>query len=69
MIHVLCRTCGEWEIVGPGHPAVRPNPDTGQHELHDRTALLPGCDCPEDGEGGRPLAFTFMGGTAAVTGA
>jgi hypothetical protein len=67
MIHVMCASCGEFEIVGPGHPAMRANPDTGQQELHDRSALLPGCDCPDDGEGSRPLKFTFMAGSAPAT--
>jgi hypothetical protein len=69
MIHVACGACGQWEIVGPGHPSVRPNPETGQHEFFDRTAVLPGCDCPDDSEGSRPLHLTFMAGTAPVTGA
>jgi hypothetical protein len=64
MIHVLCRTCGEWEIVGPGHPAMRDRGD-GTHEIHDRALLLENCACPPDDlSGSRPLAFTFMAATA-----
>ena len=66
MIHVLCKGCGEWEIVGPGHPSVRQR-DDGQHEFFDRTAVLPGCDCTDDHDGSRPLHLTFMGGSAPAT--
>jgi hypothetical protein len=63
MIHISCGKCSDWEIVGPGHPAVRQNPGTGQHEFFDRTAVLKNCTCPDDGNGSRPLHFTFMAAT------
>jgi hypothetical protein len=42
---------------------VRQNPGTGQHEFFDRTAVLKNCTCPDDGNGSRPLHFTFMAAT------
>lgn len=58
MIHIFCKQCGEWEIVSPGHPAVRLNPDTQQHEFFDRTIVPASCKCSD---ADTPLAFTFMG--------
>jgi hypothetical protein len=68
VIHVACQNCGAWDIVGPGHPAVRLNPETQQHELFDRTALQQRHDenCQPDEDGNYPLHFTFMAGTVAA---
>lgn len=64
MIHVQCQGCGAWDIAGPGHPAVRQDPGTGQHELFDRTALrhAHADGCQPDAAGNYPLAFTFLSG-------
>jgi hypothetical protein len=44
---------------------MRANPDTGQQEILNRSALLENCACPPDDlSGSRPLAFTFMAATA-----
>jgi hypothetical protein len=66
MLHVACGDCGNWDIVGPGHPAVRLNPVTGQHEFHDRSALTlnHGDGCSNTDHRG-PLHFTFMAGIQA----
>ncbi|MHB2029479.1 MAG: hypothetical protein ACYCPT_11765 [Acidimicrobiales bacterium] len=38
--YVTCKECGAYDIVGPGHPAVRESEDRpGFYELHDRDAL------------------------------
>jgi hypothetical protein len=68
VIHVACQNCGAWDIVGPGHPAVRPNPETQQHELFDRNAVrhTHAEDCQPDEDGNYPLHFTFMAGTATA---
>lgn len=68
MIHVQCTGCGTWDIAGPGHPAVRFNPDSGQHELFDRTAFKHNHAeaCTPDESGNYPLHFTLMAGTVAV---
>lgn len=68
MIHVACKNCGTFDIAGPGHPAVRFNPDTQQHEVFDRTALRHSHadDCqPHPETGHYPLTFTFMFATAS----
>ena len=68
VIHVACQNCGAWDIVGPGHPAVRFNSAAGTHELFDRTALKHAHDedCQPDADGNYPLHFTFMAATAAA---
>ena len=71
MWHVSCRSCGSFDIAGPGHPAVEYDNEAGQHVLTDRTKLRHAHDedCQPDAETGHyPLAFTFIG-TIAVTGA
>ena len=61
MIHVQCGECGQWQIVGPGHPSVRFNPETGHHEFFDRSAAVGhGDGCGNDGSG--PMALTFLAG-------
>jgi hypothetical protein len=70
LIHVQCKNCGTFDVAGPGHPAVQYNSQAGQHVLFDRTALrhdhADGCEPGDDGN--YPLHFTFMAGTAPVTG-
>jgi len=68
-IHIQCKNdrCRRFEIIGPGHPAVRFNPETQQHEFFDRTAVIdhhPSCS----GDGSDPLHFTFMAGTVTMVG-
>lgn len=66
MIHVSCRNCGTYDIVGPGHPATTYNAETDQHVLTDRAALRHSHadDCePHPETGHYPLAFEFMAGT------
>jgi hypothetical protein len=76
LIHVSCRNCGTYDIVGPGHPGAVCNhpPDVectaeeAQHVLTDRTALRHNhaADCQPDPETGHyPLHFDFMAGTGA----
>jgi hypothetical protein len=63
LIHISCRNCGTFDIVGPGHPAVTYNAETGQHELTDRTQLRHSHaeDCePHPETGHYPLHLTFM---------
>jgi hypothetical protein len=71
LIHVACQNCGTFDIVGPGHPAVTPDPQTGQHLLTDRTALRHNHagDCRPGADGNYPLALTFMApvGVAGVS--
>lgn len=61
--YVTCKGCKTYDIVGPGHPAVRQVPETGLFEVHDRQALhtrlghKPGCDFHTTGES--PLDFSF----------
>lgn len=83
MIHVSCRSCHAYDIVGPGHPAVTCGHDegtactdagSGTHVLTDRSALRHSHadDCePHPETGHYPLHFEFMAGTApvALTGA
>ena len=73
MIHVSCRNCGTFDIVGPGHPAVTFDQDKQQHVLADRTALKHAHDenCqPHPETGHYPLHFTFMAGVGvSATGA
>jgi hypothetical protein len=70
VIHAQCRSCGTFDIAGPGHPAVTYDEQAGQHVLTDRTALRHSHadDCEPDAETGHyPLAFTFfraVGGAA-----
>ena len=66
MIHISCRSCGAFDIAGPGHPAVTQDPVTGQHVLTDRTALrhAHAGDCQPGEDGNYPLAFTFMAALA-----
>jgi hypothetical protein len=78
VIHISCRTCGTFDIAGPGHPAVQcvHPPDVqcnaagpGQHALTDRAALRHSHadDCEPDAETGHyPLAFTFFGAVGAT---
>jgi hypothetical protein len=61
----MCANCGDFEIVGPGHPATRLN-EYGQHEFFDRENVLKNCACPDDGAGSRPLKITLMGATAGL---
>jgi len=76
VIHVSCKGCGSYDIVGPGHPATTyvPHPDypkAGQHVLTDRSALrhAHAGDCAPDPETGHyPLHFDFMAGTVSVSG-
>ena len=65
MIHVSCKNCTAYDIVGPGHPAVTQHPETGQHVLTDRSALRHNHadDCqPHPETGHYPLHFEFMAG-------
>lgn len=74
MIHVRCRNCGTYDIVGPGHPATTYDPENGQHVITDRAALkhasadahADGCE-PHPETGHYPLHFEFMAGTAPVS--
>lgn len=78
MIHISCRSCGTYDIVGPGHPAAECNhsPDVGcddetaQHVLTDRAKLrhAHADDCQPGDDGNYPLHFDFMAGTIPVTG-
>jgi hypothetical protein len=73
MIHVSCKGCGTYDIVGPGHPATVyvPHPDhpddpeAGQHVLTDRSALrhAHADDCQPGEDGNYPLHFDFMAAT------
>jgi hypothetical protein len=63
MIHVICKGCGKWDILGPGHPAVMQHPETGQHIWHDRSKAIRGCECPpETGMIIEPMAAVTMTG-------
>lgn len=80
MIHVRCKNCGTYEIVGPGHPATTHvpdpadpgNPEAGQHLITDRSALKhasaggheDGCE-PHPETGHWPLHFEFMAAVGA----
>jgi hypothetical protein len=69
VIHVSCRNCGTFDIVGPGHPAVEFDEEKQQHLLVSRTALKHSHadDCePHPETGHYPLHFTFMAGMAPV---
>jgi hypothetical protein len=59
---VTCKGCGSYDIVAPGHPAMRDRGD-GTHELHDRGALrhnhAEGCE-PHPETGHHPVDFSFM---------
>jgi hypothetical protein len=65
---VTCQNCGAYDMVGPGHPAVRDRGD-GTHELHDRAAVrhdhADGCE-PHPETGNYPLDFSFMTAPAAL---
>lgn len=72
MIHVSCKNCHAYDVVGPGHPAVTYDPAAGQHVITDRSALrhasadahADGCQPGDDGN--YPLHFEFMAGAAPV---
>jgi hypothetical protein len=73
LIHVHCRNCGTFELVGPGHPAGLTDPETGAFTLTDRSALRhasaegheDGCQ-PDPETGHYPLALTFIAPAGAV---
>ena len=62
MIHVSCKNCGAFDVVGPGHPAVTYDAERQQHVLTDRSALRlsHGEDCQPGDDGNHPLHFMFM---------
>ncbi|MGO9216563.1 MAG: hypothetical protein ACLP5E_02130 [Streptosporangiaceae bacterium] len=66
---VTCKNCGAQDLVGQGHPAVRPRGD-GTHEFYDRTALrhAHGAGCAPDADGNYPLDFSFTVVPPPVTG-
>lgn len=77
-IHISCKNCGTYDIVGPGHPATAYDPEADRHVLTDRSALrhAHADDCePHPETGHYPLHFEFMAATgdsgpaATVTGA
>ena len=57
---VTCKQCGTYDLVGVGHPAVRPRKD-GTYEFFDRDALRHNHadDCKPNKDGNRPLDFSF----------
>ena len=60
---VTCKGgCGSYDIVGPGHPGVRFNEESGQHEFHDRDSLRHNHkdSCVKHPEDGYSLDFSFM---------
>lgn len=80
MWHVQCKNCGRWDVVSPGHPAMRPRAGGGT-ELHDPHAAVDraGCTCcPEDhdhaaatresGNACRPVTITAMASTVLTEG-
>ena len=76
MIHVSCKGCHAYDIVGPGHPATTyvphpDDPDKDQHVLTDRSALrhAHADDCQPGDDGNYPLHLEFMAGTVTATGA
>jgi hypothetical protein len=69
LIHVSCRNCNAYDVVGPGHPATTFDPATQQHVITDRSALRHSHadDCePHPETGHYPLTFEFMAGHAPV---
>ena len=67
---ITCKNCGAYDIVGPGHPAMRDRGD-GTHEFHDRSAVrhAHAQDCKPDKAGNRPFDFGFMVAPPAMQGA
>ncbi|MGA2412697.1 MAG: hypothetical protein ABSG46_20230 [Candidatus Binataceae bacterium] len=58
---MTCHECGTYDLVGPGHPAVKYVPDTGMYGVYDRTKFRHdhGPDCVNDPESGYSLDWSF----------
>lgn len=68
MIHVSCKNCSAYDIVGPGHPATTYVAETDQHVLTDRSAIRHSHadDCQPGADGNYPLHFEFMAGVGVT---
>ena len=66
---LTCKGCGAYDVVGPGHPAVRPQEGSpGVVEIYDRSAVRHShaAECEhKDKNGDGPMDFSFMPSPAA----